>query len=712
MKKFLLLSMGLLLLLGAPVWAEGEEDAEERPIELEDWREYIQVEVPYVPESSTITSKLPLTERLTPASVGKVSETVLREQRATNLDEALYNVAGVNAQGSSGIFNLFFIRGFNSLDGSLVMTDGAPEPEVMNYHMYNVEGVEVLKGPSGVLYGSNPLAGILSGVVNIVRKQPVPSDFVNARASFGSFDTSEVSVDWNEASDDGRFSLRLNGLVTQSEGYRDDKASRQSAINPTFGWQIDADTRVNISLEAASARFEPDAGIPVVGTELAPVPRTRSYNTPFDFSDQDAFRFQVDFTKAVSDKLTLRNKTYYRTLDWVSDGTTFIGVFPDFGTGALEINRAFSQLDDAQRFVGNQFEAVWNLNTGSVKHRLLAGLEVARYDDEFSIDLVLGENPLMPNPFAIPNIDLLNPVETFQGPVGAFPFQFGDAETSVVAPYVINNMEFSEKFHVLAGARFDSIDYNDALNNFERDDDNVSPMLGIVYAPTERFSIYANGSESFAPASPRVIDPNRAPEESRGTELGVKTAFADGKVRANLALYNIERQNIGIPDDNGFTVQQGDQESEGVELEIAAKAWGGVRTLFTYAYTDATLTRFSEIDLFTQMPVDRSGNRPAWVPEHQASLWLSKRFGDFGIAGGARYVGEQFIAEDNVFELGDYVVADAMAYVDLGPWRVQLNVKNIGDEEYETRALSGTSVIPQAGATAFLGVEYRSGFRN
>ena len=124
--------------------------------------------LPYVPATSSIVTKLPLALELVPANVGLVGDRLIADQGALTLGDALANVSGVGVEAGAGVFDFFVLRGFDSLSSGLVLTDGAPEPEVTFYPLYNAERVEVFKGPAGFLYGSNPLAG----AVNVVRRQP------------------------------------------------------------------------------------------------------------------------------------------------------------------------------------------------------------------------------------------------------------------------------------------------------------------------------------------------------------------------------------------------------------------------------------------------------------------------------------------------------------------------------------------------------------
>ena len=154
------LALALLLAFGGTAWAErAEADDENGDDEETTLEEYVRVDVSAIPQSNTIGTKLPTSLQITPAIVGTVSSELFREQQAVTLSDVLENVSGLNIQSQNGIQDFFILRGFDSLSGSLVMMDGAPVPEATFYPTYNIEGVEVLKGPGGFLYGGDPLAG-------------------------------------------------------------------------------------------------------------------------------------------------------------------------------------------------------------------------------------------------------------------------------------------------------------------------------------------------------------------------------------------------------------------------------------------------------------------------------------------------------------------------------------------------------------------------
>ena len=661
---------------------------------------FVESDLPDIPTSNTVAAKLPLSLLETPASVAVVDAPLFEERRSFVLGDALENVSGMNVQTFNGVFDFFVVRGMDSVSSGLVQTDGVPEPEASFYQLYNVERVEVLKGPAAFLYGDSPLVG----TVNLVRKQPQRATFGSFGLSGGSFGTFEGTLDLNTVSQDDKLSFRVNGLWQESDGYRDDKESENLAINPALTWRPSESAFVNLNLEYVETEYSTDAGIPILfGGEVADVPRERSYQSPFDISDQELGRIQVDVEKRFSPRVTLRNKTYYRNLEWLSSGTLFNGAFPT-PTGSFELSRFLTSLDNTQTFVGNQLEVLWQAETGSITHNLLAGVEIARRSDEFNF-----------NVFFLPGIDVFNPVEFASEPLFPLPGQAtaADATSDVISPYIIDQINFSDRFQLLLGGRFDTIDFDNTVSGITRDTEEFSPMLGAVFAATESLTFYANAGEAFALPSTFVIDDAREPEESQQVEVGAKKSFRRGRIQSSLAAFRIDRENIAIPDDFGIPRQTGDQRSEGFELDLRGSFGNGVRGSFSYAYTDSELTEFTETVLVGFFPptfatLDRSGNTSPFAPEHLATLWLSKTFDNgIGLAAGGRYVSGQFIAEDNAFEIDDYTTLDASVFYDLASWRLQLSLQNLADEEYITRGGDNGSVIPAPGFGAFGSIRYR-----
>ncbi len=646
----------------------------------------VEAELSARPPASAVATRMPAEPKDLPLSIGVVGRPLLDQQGAFVLGDALKNVSGVNVGTGFGVFDFFVIRGFDSLSSGLVLTDGIPEPESTFYPLYNVRQVEVLKGPASFLHGGNPL----SGVVQLERKQPQAKRFADLAVGYGRYGTFDGAVDANGSTSDGRVSARLNATWQGTDGYRDLPEGSIRGVNPTFSWRPDGRTRLFVDFELVRSEWPPDTGIPYVGEageDLAPVPRTRSYQSPHDASTQDVSRFRFEAERRFGSSIVLRNRFYYTELTWDSDGTLVNGAFP-FPDGRTYVARTLVLLEDRQRFLGNQLEMGAAFETGSLKHDLLAGFELRSQKDRFTQDVAF-----------LPPIDLLEPVETSPPPIVtvASLAQAGDSRALVAAPYLVDRVRVSSKLQAFVGARLDILDYEDIATATERDATALNPMLGVAFSPTADLALHASWGTASAPPSTQVVGP-REPEESRQAEIGAKLALPGGKAFASLAVYQLERDNIAIPDATGFSRQVGDQRSRGVELDLSVQPRPGWVTAATYAYTDAELTSFSE--LVPLLPpdfrvIDRSGNRAPFAPRHLFSLWTSKHFeGGLGLALGLRSMSHQYVAEDNRYAIGAYATLDAMLSYEVRRLRFRLHLKNLTGTEYETRGFGSVSAIP------------------
>ena len=668
-------------------------------------------ELPWIPSSNTVAAKLPLPLRETPASVAVVPGGLLAEQGATILGDALENVSGLGVHTGSGVFDFFVIRGFDSVSSGLILSDGAPELETTFYQLYNVERAEVFKGPTSFLYGGGPLAG----TVNLVRKQPLPGTFGRITAGGGSFGAREATADANLGNSEGDLSFRINGLWRETDGHRDGRDGELAAVNPALTWRPRPNHSLNLNLERVEADYSPDNGLPLLfdargqATIVPDVPREASYQSPFDVSDQTIDRLQLDYEAILSPRLIVRDKAYRRTMDWLSRASVFNGVFEVPFAGEL-VSRSLLLLDDEQTLTGNQLEAVVSVGEGRIRHELLTGFEVVRYRDRFTFDVAL-----------LPLIGLRSPVETAPGPLDLLPRVPGqamaaDAESVVLAPYAVDQISIGDSLRLLVGARYDRIDFDDTVAGTSRDDGELSPMLGAVWAPAGDLSLYASYGEAFSPPSTFTPAPDRVPEDSAQAEAGVKAGLWGGRAEASLAAFRIDREGVAIPDATGVVRQIGDQRSRGLEAELRGTVgrgpeWlSGLRYLFAYAYTESELTEYRETQFLPVPPFvvvrDFSGNDAPFTPAHTASLWLSTRLPHgLGLGAGARRVSDQFIDEDNAFAIDGHTTLAASAWWGRGPWTLRLNLDNLTDEEYFTRGFGGASVIPAPGRSAMARIE-------
>ena len=689
--RCLLLGLALVLFLGPLCMAQEPPHPQDPAQPTPKVEETIEVTSRYVPEESTTGTKYPVEAQLVPASISSVSGTLLEEQNANTLYEAMSNVAGASSNRDSGFIDAFVLRGFDSTDSGLLLVNGAAEPRTGTNQTYNIDRMEVVRGPIGFLYGGNAMAG----AVNLVRKRPLAEDFFRIEVMGGSYSTGRTEVDLNHHSDDSKLLFRLNGMWQSSDNYRDREELKAYAVNPSFTFAVGSKTSVNIDLEAQRTEGSLDIGIPLVAGSIPDVPRTRNYGSPLDAFEQKTGRVQINLESALSATRTIRNKAYFTDQHWIADGAVLAAVVP-IPNSALII-RAFGALDQKIRQVGDQLDAVLKFGSGNIRHEMVIGIEAQEVKTESTVDIGL-----------LPPIDLVNPVETTQPPIVFIPgagFAV-DLKIRTLAPYVLEVMHIDDRWHLSLGGRLDMLDQENGVLGISEEETDFSPFVGVLYSPTQQLSVYANYGEGFNPISLGVVNEDPKPEKSRGAEVGLKTQTLSGRLRASAALYKLEKDNIAIIDQTGFVAQLGDQESKGAELELSASLRPGLDMLFVYGYTDATLTRFTRLDPFTGAVLDFSGNDPTWVPKHVFNSWIGKRFENgFGVAGGVRYVGSRFADEANLVRADSYTTLNATLSYEKERWATTLYLNNLTGEEYETRGFD--AVIPAAGFNVQFGVRLR-----
>jgi iron complex outermembrane recepter protein len=262
---------------------------------------------------------------------------------------------------------------------------------------------------------------------------------------------------------------------------------------------------------------------------------------------------------------------------------------------------------------------------------------------------------------------------------------------------------------MLIGGRYDWVSNETGPIDEEQtsqDDGAFSPRIGLVYQPSQNVSLYASYSRSFSPSIGRNPD-NEPFEPTRGTqyEIGVKADFLNGRLSTTLAAYHLTRTNVLTPDPNlarqNFQVQVGEQQSRGIELDVAGEILPGWNIIVSYALTDTEVTEDNSIS-------STVGNRFQNIPQHQASLWTTYEIqqGDLqglGFGLGLFYVGERQGDLENTFQIGDYLRTDAAIYYRRGRLNAAINIRNLFDIDYVSSVSSGTLFINRGSPFTIVG---------
>ncbi|MGD1936721.1 MAG: TonB-dependent siderophore receptor [Cyanophyceae cyanobacterium] len=640
-----------------------------------------------LPNASTATrTDTPL--RDIPQSIQVIPESILEAQQAIRLEDALRNVSGVVLEERTATAERFTLRGFPSAS---VLRDGfrltfGSEGNPGNQELANLERIEVLKGPASILFGSlEP-----GGVINLVTKKPSREPFYGLNLRGGNREFFEPSLDFSgPISEDGRLTYRLNVLYRTQDSVQDyDNDFERFFIAPTLKWQISDRTDLTVYFEYDDTSGPLETGTVAFGDGIADIPSDRVLGDPDDLTESEKIRAGYDFEHRFNDNWKIRNAFRFNRTD-VDTDVLFPSVLDEV-TGNLDRLLIFGNQE--QNHYELQTNLVGEFNTGALKHTLLVG-----------VDLFRRENPRQ-DKIGISNPQPLNIFDPIYGPrpdPDSLPFFInGENTTEALGIYLQDQISLSDSWKFLLGLRYETVEQTtfsrptafnpEGSESMSRNDDALSPRVGIVYQPTDELSFYGSYSTSFVPNGAVTVDNSFLdPEEGRQFELGARAELLEGNLTINLALFHLTKRNVATPDPDNlrFSVASGEQRSQGVELDVIGEILPGWNIVANYAYTDADITEDNS---------GNEGNRIYGVPEHNFNLWTTYEIQTGSLQGlelglGVNYVGERFGDNANTFTLDDYFLTNAVIAYKKDNWRAALNFRNLFDVDYVANARNGRS---------------------
>jgi catecholate siderophore receptor len=637
-----------------------------------------------------------------------VTEEQIDDQALRSIADVIRTVPGATFGQGEGHRDQITLRGNNSTADFFV--DGLRDDVQYYRGLYNVDRVEILKGPNAMIFGR----GGGGGVVNRVTKRPLAGDFARGTASVDSEGGTLFDIDLNRGFGEVA-AVRLNAVYERFETFRDVYKGDRLAINPTAAFSIGGRTRIDVGYEFAQDDRIVDRGIPSVGTGTlaAPARPLRGFRDTF-FGDQeindsefDAHVLKGRVEHAFSDSLTLTSKLLYGDYD-----KAYQNVFPATAV-TTAANGARSFAIEAYRDTTlrenliSQTDLVWEVATGPISHVLLGGVELSRQEtvseriNGFFVGVPTtssGRRTVVPlaDPFVTPA------VEFRAGAAGAGNRRTG-SQADVLAVYLQDQISFGPMFDVVAGLRYDrfEIDAENLFNGqrFARTDDLWSPRLGLIFKPIEPVSLYASYSRSYLPQSGdqfTSLDLTSAalkPEKFDNYEIGLKWELRPALI-FTAAAYQLDRSNTRAPVTGGVTLLTGEQRSRGIELQLAGDITKRWHLNAGYALQEAEVRSATTACTTGSCEV-------AQVPRHQATLWtrydLTK---GFGLGLGAYHQSRSFASITNQVVLPSFTRVDAAAFLDLTPEiRAQINVENLLGERYFATAHNDNNITPGAPRT-------------
>jgi catecholate siderophore receptor len=634
--------------------------------------------------SITSATKTLATLRDTPQSITVVPREQIRDQLFSSIGDVVRYTPGVTAHQGENNRDQIVIRGVSS--SADFFLNGVRDDVQYYRDLYNVERIEILRGPNAMVFGR----GGGGGVINRVTKQAGFAPFREIVLQGGSFNNKRIAADLNQPFGNNT-ALRFNGVYENFGSFRDFVNLERYGLNPTLTIAPGNQTKITLGFEYFRDYRTADRGIPSFHGRPADTDISTFFGNPND----SYVRARVNLGSAVIEHqaggLNIRNGTQFGAYDRGYQNFVPGAVSADKSTVALSAyNNATERLN-----IFNQTDLIYAVSTGRIRHTLLAGAEVGRQltDNFRNTGFFNNAATSINGPYANPTIS--TPVIFRQSATDAD----NHLVTNIAAGYAQDQLDVSRYLQLVVGMRFDRFDlhYHNNRNgeNLQRVDNLVSPRVGVVIKPVIALSIYGNYSVSHLPSSGdqfsslTTVTQQVKPEKFNNYEFGVKW-----DIRRSLALtsaiYRLERTNTRATDPNDPTriVQTGSQRTNGYEIGLNGSITRAWRLAGGYAYQDAFIT--------SATTAARAGAQVAQVPHHSFSLWNNYQVSSRLAAGlGVVHRSDMYAAVDNTVTLPGYLRADAAGYFALTErLRLQANVENLFDRKYYTNADGNNNITP------------------
>jgi catecholate siderophore receptor len=655
----------------------------------------------YLKKRTSTATKTDTRIRDIPQSISVITEEQIKDQSLLGLKDAIQYSPGVMAGQGEGNRDSIWFRGNQSTSDLFV--DGVRDDVQYFRDLYNIDRVEVLMGPNGMIFGR----GGVGGVINRVVKEATWENKNEIKIQGGAYDHKRSSIDLNNRIDE-TLAVRVNAMIEDSGSFRQGVESERKAINPTFTFKPSDKTRVVVGMEYFNDKRTSDRGIPSVDNGLKSYPYSTSRSTFFGNASQSPNEAIVKNGYAIIDHnfgngVSVKNHTRFSDYDKYYQN---VYANSQVSNGLVTIDGYYDNTQRQNFF--NQTDLTYNFKTGSVSHKLLTGLEIGLQENQNYRIVNSGSDPtpLASNPYA-----LLNWQST----------KSRNTATDIYnqAIYFQDQIYLNEQFQIIAGLRYDKFKtkFNDSVapaNSATINDQFISPRVGLVYKPIEPVSLYTNYSLSYLPRTGEQLTSLTSsiksfdPEKFTNIEAGIKYDLLQS-FSISSAIYRLERSKMAItdPSNSSNIIIVDGQITKGFELGLAGKLFDSYSMYGGYTYQDAEITK----NQGTGPTQILSGATLGHVPKHTFSLWNKYEINETWSAA----LG--FVSRSNMYastpttttavNLPGYTRLDAAIYANINKQtKLQLNIENILDKTYYQSAHNNNNIMYGYPLTARATVTY------
>lgn len=643
----------------------------------------------------------------TPQSITVVTQELLEDQSVQSMSDAVRYVPGVTASQGEGNRDALNFRGSGVSTGDFYL-DGIRD-DIQTYRdFYNVDRIEVLKGPNGMIFGR----GAAGGAINRVSKEAGWTPVRELTLSYGAYDHKRASIDIGDSINEVA-AFRLNAVVEDSESYRDGVDLQRHGINPTFTIRPGDKTKIVLGAEYFKDEHIGDRG---VSSQARRTGTTANLgNRPYQIDDHETFfgnaRLSPNETETVAfnaliehtfdNDITVRNRTRYADYD-----KYYQNVFAtsSVNTAGLLSLGAYRDETDRENLI-NQTDVLYTLKTGSIQHKLLAGMELGKQDSHNMRFRNTGGSETVAT-----NVSATNP--TFNGTLNFTAINRNrKSDVDITAFYIQDQIEFSPQWQAIVGLRHDKfkVDFTDLTlaasnpnRNLDSTDNMLSPRAGLIFKPVQNVSLYTSYSQTYVPRAGDQLDgltvTNNVfdPEKFINKEIGAKWDI-NPDLSLTAAIYKLEREKMAIadPGNPSETILVDGQETKGFELGIAGKVTSQWSIFGGYTYQDGEITKQQG----TGNSAILKGAELQQTPDHTFALWNRYDFNEmWGAAIGVISRSEMYAAVPTATQstiLPGYTRYDAAVFAKFSEkLRLQVNLENLTGKEYVLNAHNNNNITP------------------
>lgn len=629
----------------------------------------------YVSYHSVAATKTDTPVIETPQSVSTIAKEELAARDVKTIAEAVRYTPGIVVD-SYGVdprgYDSIKIRGFDSATTGSFRDGMRMDGNFFAVYMtepYGIERVDVMRGPSGALYGQAEAGG----VVDRTTKRPDADMQQEVKLEVGSWNQTIAAADvGGKLSDDGHLLYRVTGLIRNGDtefDYNDGTRQQNDRVfvAPAFTWAPSEDT--SFTVLADYMKDNRSTMFTTFGNEE--IGRTNAVigEPDFDRFEQEQYAIGYMFEHAINDVFSFRQNARYTHVE--IDYQTVAADYLEADGVTLQ-RYVWSSPDELDQWaIDNQLEA--KFNWGPTFHTVLAGFDYTYSKDIFAYHYG-----------AVAPLDITNVVYT--GATMPEPYQKTRQDLEQMGIYMQDQIAIGDPWIVTLGGRFSWVEQETedrlAGTSETKKDDAFTTCAGVTYVFDNGWAPYIAYTEGFVPTEgTNLSGESFEPEESTQYEVGIKYQPDSTNLLFTAAVFDLTKTNVLTRDPANINAsrQAGEIRSRGLELELKAGLFNGWDVAAAYAYTDAEVTKSNDIDLHKS---------PVGVPEHTASLWVNHRISGGALNGlslgaGVRYIGSAYNDTANTSKADSYTLVDAtMAYDISKDLTLKVNANNLFDKEY------------------------------